>query len=253
MKADWRPLRQELALWRQEGRVLPIWWRDDDAIEVTKPLESLISLADLVGVPVHLAVIPRDATQKLADRIVPTRAVIPVVHGWGHESHTLPPLKKAEFGATRNRDAAAVDIRNGLARLHTLFGDRLAKMFVPPWNRIDPELMPVLAKAGYSAVSTYLPRKSAMAAPGLMQINTHIDPIYWRGTRGLVDPDTLIAQIVQLLSDRRNDVNGNEEPLGYLTHHLVHDADIWAFSKQFLQEICEGPVTLYRHDEKDQA
>ena len=90
-----------------------------------------------------------------------------------------------------------------------------------------------------------------MPVPGLVQINTHIDPIFWRGTRGLVPPDTLVAQTVSLLRDRRQGRADRDEPLGYLTHHLVHDADIWEFSRQFLTELGNGPVDLYRHDEKD--
>jgi len=121
---------------------------------------------------------------------------------------------------------------------------------VPPWNRIAPEVVAGLAKAGFDAVSTYNPRKTALAAPVVAQINTHIDPIFWRGHRGLVNPDILVSQVVTLLQDRRAGLTDSQEPLGYLTHHLVHDTDIWEFSRQFLLEICDGPVRLYRHDGK---
>ena len=253
MRIDWKPLRDEFALWRSDGLHLPFWWRDDDAIEPTDALQKLSDLANASGIPVHLAVIPRYATDALGQIVRQTTDLIPVVHGWAHENHAPPDLKKAEFGATRDIEASRADLERSLACLKDLFADRLAPMFVPPWNRIDPALMTPLAEAGYNAISTYLPRREPDAAPGLAQINTHLDPIFWRGTRGLVAPDDLVALTVALLKDRRRAITDNSEPFGYLTHHLVHDADIWEFSRQFLQEMSDGPMRPYRHDRKEQA
>ncbi|WP_294222008.1 polysaccharide deacetylase family protein [uncultured Shimia sp.] len=248
MRIDWSPLQAELAQWRADGLELPFWWRDDDAIAPTAALDTLTSLSEETGVPVHLAIIPKDATDALAKDIA--ECFVPVVHGWAHLSHTPDGVKNAEFGTGRPASDALDDAAKGIARLQFLFGDRLAPMFVPPWNRISPEVVAGLAEVGFNAVSTYNPRKSALAAPGVAQINTHIDPIFWRGHRGLVDAETLVSQIVTLLQDRRAGLTDTQEPLGYLTHHLVHDADIWEFSRQFLLEICGGPVRLYRHDGK---
>lgn len=253
MKVDWRPLRDELVLWRSDGLSLPFWWRDDDATEPTEALERLSDLATTSGVPVHLAVIPKDANNALGQLVMESTNLIPIVHGWTHENHAPPNLKKAEFGATRDIEASRAEMEKSLERLEDLFADRLAPMFVPPWNRIDPALMTPLAEAGYNAISTYLPRREPDAAPGLAQINTHLDPIFWRGTRGLVAPGDLVALTVALLKDRRRAITDNSEPFGYLTHHLVHDQDIWEFSRQFLQEMSDGPIRLYRHDRKEQA
>ncbi|WP_299348562.1 polysaccharide deacetylase family protein [uncultured Shimia sp.] len=253
MNIDWQPLREELALWRRSGLELPFWWRDDDAIEPTPELDELTALAGETGVPVHLAVIPRDATQTLASQVKATQMLIPVVHGWAHENHAPPSLKKAEFGATREMAECVSDIAQALEKAKSLFGDRLALMFVPPWNRIDLALMTPLAEAGFSAISSFQSRREPDTAPGLAQINTHLDPIFWRGTRGLVEPAQLVALAVALLKDRRRAITDNSEPFGYLTHHLVHDADIWEFSRQFLQEMSEGPIRLYRHDRKEEA
>ncbi|GAA6165749.1 polysaccharide deacetylase family protein [Pelagimonas sp. KU-00592-HH] len=249
MKIDWSPLRQELAIWREQGLILPFWWRDDDAIQSTAHLDRMHEMSRALGVPVHLAVIPKTARPELATYVDGRQNLIPVIHGWAHENHAPPEAKKVEFGATRRPEDARADLQNALARLQGLFGARLAPMFVPPWNRIAPDLMPALAAIGYTAISTYTPRKAVEPAPGVVQINTHIDPIFWRGTRGLVAPETLVAQTVQLLQDRRNGNTDAAEPLGYLTHHLVHDADIWDFTRQFLSEMQSGPITLYRHDQ----
>ena len=67
MTQNWQPLHQEFAYWRASGLTLPVWWRDDDAITVTPQLDQLVDLSERIGLPVHLAVIPRDADAKLAE------------------------------------------------------------------------------------------------------------------------------------------------------------------------------------------
>jgi len=247
MKIDWTPLRAELALWRAQNLILPVWWRDDDAISPTQELDQLVALSEDCGVPVHLAVIPKTATPALASYVEGTSTLIPVVHGFAHKNHNPQDMKKSEFGAARDVADAKRDIQTGLDTLGQLFGKRLAPMFVPPWNRISPDVFPILAEVGYSGVSVFSPRERVEACDGLELINTHVDPIFWRETRDLVPVPTLVEQTVRLLQDRRMGLTDASEPLGYLTHHLVHTPDIWEFSRQFLFELREGPVTLFRH------
>lgn len=238
MKVDWSPLTAELAIWRAQGRSLPIWWRDDDAIAPTVALERLAKLAEALTLPVHLAVIPKLAQPSLPAFTNAQDGIVPVVHGWQHISHAPEGAKKAEFGHPRG--TAASDAARALERMQSLFADRLLPIFVPPWNRLDAGLLPTLAQAGYAGISTYLPRKARVAVPGLVQINTHIDPIFWRGGRGLVPASEQIAHIVQLLQDRRHGVTDGQEPLGFLTHHLVHDAEIWEFTQACLATLLDG-------------
>ena len=73
-------------------------------------------------------------------------------------------------------------------------------------------------------------------------MNTHLDPIDWRGTRGVIAPQVLISQTVDLLRARREGQADNSEPFGVLTHHLVHDQDIWAFTEALLRKLLDGPV-----------
>ena len=80
----------------------------------------------------------------------------------------------------------------------------------------------------------------ACGVQGLPQINTHIDPIFWRGHRGLVDPDEIIANLVTTLRDRREGRTDVTEPLGLLTHHLVHTEAVWDFSRDVMQVMLEG-------------
>lgn len=239
MRIDWSPVLAEQALWRAQGLVLPVWWRDDDAVEPTEALETLIAMSDAVGLPVHLAVIPQFATAALAARVASAGGLIPVVHGWAHHNHAPPDAKKAEFGAGRAAGEALADAALGLSRLTDLFGTQLRPMFVPPWNRISAEVAAGLVPLGFDVVSTYGPRGAAL--PGLTQINTHLDPIDWHGSRGLLDPAFLVQRLAGLMADRRMGLADNAEPLGLLTHHLVQDEAVWDFTWQALMVLLAGP------------
>ncbi len=238
MRIDWSDLRAELGIWQAEGWDLPIWWRDDDAVAATADLTQLVDLATELEVSLHLAVIPSLAEDSLADAIGARPLVVPMVHGWAHLNHAPEGEKKAEFGHPRPEAAAEMGL--GLTRLKTLFPADSIDLFVPPWNRMDARLIAALPSAGYAGVSTFTPRKTAYPMPGLVQINTHLDPIFWRGGGGLVPPEQLIPALVETLQDRRAGVTDATEPLGLLTHHLVHDAAIWDFTRGVLEELLAG-------------
>ncbi|MFD2740445.1 polysaccharide deacetylase family protein [Sulfitobacter aestuarii] len=237
-RIDWSPLRRELARWRREERVLPIWWRDDDAVAVTPALHQLASLSAELALSVHVAVIPKYAEPALAAFCADAPTLVPLVHGWAHQNNAQAAQKKSEFG--HYRPEAPAETQQALDRLRGLFVADLLPVFVPPWNRISPDLIPHLAPQGYRALSTYTPRRAPCPAPGLLQINTHIDPIRWRGGGGLLDPERQIGDLAALLVERREGRQDNDEPLGLLSHHLVHDAAIWEFCRACLSELLTG-------------
>lgn len=238
MTIDWSPLRAELALWRAERLPLPIWWRDDDAVKTTPQLDQLSQLAADLDLPVHLAVIPKQAQQALAEFVTTSPRLIPVVHGWTHENRAPEGQKKAEFG--HERTGASAELSRGLTRLNSLFGTRLVPAFVAPWNRLHSGFLPQLSEVGYKAVSTFTPRATQHPTPGILAVNTHIDPINWRDTRDLLPSDHIIAETVQRLRARRENQEDRTESFGYLTHHLVHTPDIWSFSRAFLSELLDA-------------
>ena len=245
MTCNWNELEAELAAWEQAGLTLPLWWRDDDAVAPTPQLTRMMALAADLGLPVHLAVIPAQAQPQLVDVIVGDPLVIPVVHGWSHQNHASPDAKKCEFGNDRSLAALEDDARRGLVKLTAMFGTALSPMFVPPWNRLNPRLPNRLAALGYSMLSTFTPRQADMAAPGLAQINTHVDPINWKGARKLVDPTDLRALVLRQLQDRRSGRADNAEPYGILTHHLVQDDATWEFTRQLMLRLLNGPARAW--------
>lgn len=238
MKADWTSLRAELALWRAAQLDLPIWWRDDDAVQDTANLHELQALAAEMQMPAHLAVIPKHATHSLVERCACDPLLIPLVHGWAHDNHAPDGEKKAEFN--HPRPGARAELAQGLSRLEGLFAERLVKVFVPPWNRISADMIEGLPALGYGALSTFTPRQRRLAAPGLVQINTHLDPINWRAGGRLHDTEALISNLTALLRARRLGTADRAEPLGLLTHHLVHDPAIWEFTRACFGELLAG-------------
>lgn len=240
MTLDWGPLRQSLAACRAAGVDVPFWWRDDDAVAVTPALERLMELSGETGCPVHLAIIPAHADPALAAEI-DTDVLIPVVHGWAHADHSAAGEKKNEFQTPRS--GAIDEAAQGFARMRALFGDDLRPMFVPPWNRVNDTVVTALPAQGYGALSTFGPRAHVEAAGDLAQINTHLDPIWWKGTRNLVSPEHLIAQTAAHLEARRTGTEDATEPFGLLTHHLVHTPAIWSFTRAFLHEMMAGGAT----------
>ncbi len=250
MTANWTSLDTELARWAEAGLTLPLWWRDDDAVRPTAALDRLAALSAKLGLPVHLAVIPAQATPELAAYCAANPQLVPVVHGWAHQNNAPAGEKKAEFGAPRPAQTTLADARQGLETLQALFGNALRPMFVPPWNRIGQDTVQGLAGLGYSALSTFKPREAAGAAPGLIQINTHLDPIAWKTTRSLVPPQELILQVARQLADRREGRADNGEPYGILTHHLVHDAAIWHFTEALAARLLAGPARAWVFDER---
>ncbi|SDE40498.1 polysaccharide deacetylase family protein [Ruegeria marina] len=251
MKPDWKPLDEELARWHDNGLRLRLWWRDDDAISVTPALNRLAALATRLGLPVHLAVIPALVRPDLADWAASHPQIVPVVHGWAHENHAPASEKKAEFRLHRPVEDIEADARAGLARMSEVFGPAVRPMFVPPWNRIAPEVVQTLPALGYRVLSTATPRKTPLAAPGLEQVNTHLDPIDWRGSRSAIDPQRLIRQITGQLADRRQGDADNDEPYGILTHHLVHDEAIWTVVEALMERLTSAPYHPWTVERKE--
>ena len=248
---DWSPLEAELAHWHRARLTLPLWWRDDDAVEPTAQLDQLSALSQTLALPVHLAVIPAQVKSELADYLADKPWLLPVVHGWAHQNHAQKGQKKCEFPAQRPEQASIGNIGKGLSDLRALLGPKLLPIFVPPWNRIAPELIPCLPGLGFTALSTFTPRQSPLAAPGLAQVNTHLDPIDWKGSRSLVAPERLITQVCDQLRARREGMADNHEPYGILTHHLVHDAAIWHFTETLISRLMQGPGQVWQLDNKE--
>ncbi|HEX2725775.1 MAG TPA: glycosyltransferase, partial [Beijerinckiaceae bacterium] len=231
----WAALDSALAQLADAGTSVAFWWRDDDAVANTPQLGRLLALARRFELPIALAVIPRALQASLADRLADEPLAAVLVHGLSHVNHARPDEKKAEFGPHRSLDRLADDAAQGLAASRAGFAGRAVPVFVPPWNRVAPELPPLLPGLGFAGLSTFGDRQSSV--PRLVHINTHIDPIDWRQGRGLRPPEALVAEVVRIVQARASGAN-RAGPIGLLTHHLVHDEATWAFCEELLGRLA---------------
>ncbi len=239
--ADWKALADELDRWAGDGRTATLWWRDDDATRPSAALDRLLELRAGAGAPLSLAVIAATAGRAAAERIAADAEIDVLQHGYAHRNHAPPGERKSELGPERPADAALDELCRGRRRLAGLFGGRALDVLVPPWNRIADELVGRLPGAGFTGLSAYGPRRGARAAPGLRQINTHIDIIDWRGTRGFVGDEAALSLALGHLRARRAGAADGDEPTGLLSHHLVHDEAAWRFVGAFLEATMAHP------------
>ena len=236
---SWAPLDEALSEAGANGCPVTVWWRDDDAVQATSQLERLLALSERCGCPLAVAAIPAALEGSLAAQIESRPDVHVLVHGLRHVNHAPSGEKKAEFGPHRPEQEMASDAERALRTAHSVVGHRLLPVFVPPWNRIASELLPHLAALGYRGLSTFADRRSREPAQTLRQVNTHFDPIDWRGSRSLSDPDHLVAQLARTVDARSRNIT--DEPVGILTHHLVHDEAIWNFCEHLFDRLSASP------------
>ena len=218
---SWRALEEELARWRHAGRTPDFWWRDDDATTPTPELRRLLALSAKSGAPLALAVIPLAAVPELFAEL----SASVLMHGTDHRNRAAAGEKKTEFAQSEDEEVALARLANGRAGLAALAGPAFVPVLAPPWNRFKQSLVPRLASVGLRGLSRY----GARAMGQRLEVNTHVDIIDWRGSRGFCGEEAVLDRVVKHLSARRNGTADAAEPTGLLTHHAVHDAAAWAF------------------------
>jgi hypothetical protein len=220
-------LLQELDRWQLAGRIADLWLRDDDAVEPTLALSQLLARSAAADVPIVVAAIPMLATEDLAKRLAAESMAVVWQHGISHANNAGPGQKKQEL-----LDASPEVLRglaDGWQRLQHVFLAQTQAVLVPPWNRIAPDLVFCLPGTGLDGLSTYRPRQQPFAAPGVWQVNTHVDVVDWRNGRKFIGTPRACKEIVAHLSARRIGAADPDEPTGILTHHLTMDESAWVF------------------------
>jgi hypothetical protein len=239
MSAAWRALTDELARWRESGRVAEFWWRDDDAARPDPALARLCALSAQASVPLALAVVPLGADPALLGALGQTVTVIQ--HGTDHRNRAGAGEKKTEYPAVESAQAAAARLAAAREQLATWAGDRFVPVLVPPWNRLPENLVGQLVPAGLRGLSRYGARTSAQPAPGVRQVNTHVDLVAWHAGRGFVGEDAALEAAVRHLAAKRVGRADAGEPTGWLSHHAVHDEASWAFLEQLFETLRAAP------------
>ncbi len=234
-EAAWAPAGNALDRAAAGGRAVRFWLRDDDCVAVTPALDRLTALCTTAGMPILLAVIPEPAEPGLADWVAAHPAVTPCQHGVAHRNHAAPGKRACELGGARPPDAVRDELVRGRAKLKALFGAHLSDILVPPWNRIDADIVSFLPGLGFSALSTFGPTPEGDA--GIRRLDSDLDIIDWRHGRvgrPLDDLSRKLAGLVVL-----------QDVVGILTHHLAHDATAWAALEEMLGRLHAHPAVQF--------
>lgn len=226
--SKWDPVEKELAKWDNSLPPARLWLRDDDAVEPTSQLKRLVDLTAQFDVPLTIAVIPDFATQALATYIAKHPNISVALHGYSHTNHAPPDQKKRELGLHRDKQIVLDELVSGRLKLEQMFNKHFINMLVPPWNRIDAQLVPELSSLRLSSLSTFGWENFSVGA-GLVQYNTQVDIIDWKGSRGGRSLNELIAELANNVKVARQK---GGVPVGILSHHLVHDAAAWCFLQE---------------------
>lgn len=216
-----------------KGKPARLWLRDDDAVEPGPALDRLLQMTNAAQVPLTLAAIPAFSGKALADRLLTEPHVTVAVHGWAHSNHAAQHEKKQELGGHRPTPVVLAELARGFAKLAELHGARFSPVLVPPWNRISPDVVVGLPGLGFQGLSVFGPETPA----SLSMINTHVDLIDWRGTRGGRSEAILLDELATGLD--------SGAPVGLLTHHLVHDVAAWDFLARLFDMTVKHPGCLW--------
>lgn len=231
-----RDLTDHLDWFAERGRKVRFWWRDDDAIEPTPALDRLLDLANRHDVDIALAVIPKTATEGLAERLSSEPHALVLQHGWQHKNFQRKDLgeKAAELGTRRDADDLMAQLKEGKARLESLFGEKFLPAIVPPWNRIAPDISRRLPAIGLPGLSTFTWHNF----PRAHQVQSHVDILKWKKQVRFIGWESARLRFDLQLTRRRNT---GAEPLGLLTHHLAHDGASFDFLEEFLAIAAHHP------------
>ncbi len=195
-----------------------VWWRDDDAGRDDPKLERLLDLARVRSRPVALAVVPDWLEPVTAARILACPMATVLQHGVAHADHGEPGNKTIELGGSADRGALARDLVAGRERLEAAFGDRFLPVLVPPWNRVDPDVVALAPALGFTGISCF---GEPPTRADLVRVDVHVDAIDWHGS-GRPFP---VATIEGALDDQLAAAAG--APVGLMTHHQVLDGCDW--------------------------
>lgn len=241
-------LSDEVARWRDAGRVVDFWWRDDDASRPSPALARLLELSARTSVPLALAVVPVGADPALLAGLGSTISVLQ--HGTDHRNRAGPREKKTEFPVSEAPPVAVARLVAARAPLQAQAGERFVAVLAPPWNRLPESLLPQLASAGYVGLSRYGERKGSYKSWNLMEVNTHIDIVAWRSGRGFAGEAEVLEAAVRHLSARRAGAVDAAEATGFLTHHAVHDEAAWDFLDRLFETTRTMPGVAWHRAEE---
>lgn len=132
----------------------PIFFRNDDVTDLTPQLRQVTDLFLEEGVPLHHAVIPCRATERLVEWLrtlaerEPTRIGVDL-HGWDHQTFQGAP----EFGSRVPSSVQRDHLVLGRDWMRERFGSLFSGILVPPHNGYTRTTVRLLHELGFTGLS----------------------------------------------------------------------------------------------------
>jgi hypothetical protein len=191
VSAGWNEFASEISRWRDAGTSIEFWWRDDDATQPTSALERLL----------HLAIGSKYRLRWRSFRHRPTRRCLPLLpaeadvlqHGADHSNRAASGEKKSEYPASEAMDVALARLADADSAWASSRGalTRRARSPVEPNCRAASAAPCVLRVSGTEPLRC---TQQSAGGPGVTQINTHVDIIDWKGSRGFVGVEQALSR-----------------------------------------------------------
>ena len=225
--------RDHLAAAIQEGggnQMPKIFFRADDIGAGGQPFEVLCRLFRRYEVPLAMAVVPAWISSIRKKQLFDAAPLDEPLwgwhqHGWRHVNWERSG-KNSEFGEQRPFEKQMRDISQGCRKMQEIFGDRLAEVFTPPWNRLSNATIKILHELNFKAVSMTSPfPRGYKNTEGLKNLRIQLDLHTRKAKDGISDFKTLLEEITVLL--------GKRERIGIMIHHQR----MTSFAFEFLEEL----------------
>ena len=242
-------LLRELDAWKAAGMTAEMWWRDDDAAEPTAELDKLINVSNRFGVPCGLATIPAKAGEPLRKTVSGAANIWILQHGYAHINHAPSGggIGAWELGLHRPKSEVLEELRQGMLKLSQLFKSRFVPVLVPPWNRIDPELLFYLPVIGFRGLSTSYHKHRPVPPEDLRMADAHCDVLRWKTKPArFAGAEKSIHLLVEHLKDKRQGLADKTEPTCLLTHHLDMDDAAWQFVEDIFSLTSAHPGVTWQ-------
>jgi len=236
-----KTLINELDAWQATAE---LWWRDDDAVEPSVELDRLVNLSNRHGVPCGLATVPVETGEPLRKVVSDAGNLWVLQHGYAHVNHAPSGSGAWELGLHRPKSVVLDELRNGMVKLNQLYKSRFVAALVPPWNRIDPELLPYLPVMGFRGLSTSYKKQRPVPPSDLRVADAHCDVLHWKEKPDVrfAGAEKCVERLVSHLRDKRMGQVDETEPTCLLTHHLAMDEESWNFVEELFSVTTNHPA-----------
>jgi uncharacterized protein DUF2334 len=222
-------LRKLLETLDSASAPVEVFFRDDDAGWEDARLLALCDLFGALELPLDLAVIPNDLTERLGRELLRRDWLALHQHGFTHRNHERDG-RKCEFGPSRNYLQQRTDIAAGRDILDALVG-RITPIFTPPWNRCTLDTAHAVRDLGFSVLSREH-RAEPFGLDGLDELPVHLDV-------ARLSPEELDERFAALV--------GEGVPIGVMFHHAVMDREAFDRAAELLHLLARHDAVRPRH------